>query len=291
MAANYSGRDLRGQSFEDQDLDGAVFRAADVRGASFKGARLRGADLREVRAGMSRGRRAAIVIAALAASIALGVVAGRAGDFLHRLITGGSERQRLLGVLLAVELLVFIGVTVWKGLGVAVRHVLPRVLAIAVIVGVTAIVTGVGTGKGAYAMLAFATLTAAIVALGSLARAVAGTTSGLLFAVVAIAGALSGALVGGRLTATVIAVGAMLAGRRTLKGKDPDAALTRLSAIVASRGGTSFRGADLSGATFESARLESADFRGARLDGASLDRADIRFCVFDRGARSQSAAR
>ncbi len=285
MAESFAGEDLRGRSFVNQDLSGVEFRAADLRGASFRGANLRGADFREARAGVSGGRRAVIVALAFAFSIAIGVAAGRAGEYLHDLIRGDSDRRRLLGAILAIELLVFIAVSVWKGLRVAVRYVLPRVVAIAIVAFVVALLTGAGTGKGALALLAFAVLTAAIVALGSLARAVAGTTSTLLFAVVAISGALSSSLTGGGVAATVIAVGSMLIGRRALEGREPGQ-LGRLSAILASRGGTSFRGADLSGATFESARLESTDFRGARLDGARLDRAQARSCVFDRGAQS-----
>ncbi len=224
-----------------------------------------------------------LALAALALSLACGVAAGWAGRVLQRFVRSDEPAARALGVFVAVVLAAFLILTVWKGLRVAARSVLPVVAALTLAVAVIAVATGAGTGRGAVAVLAFVLLTVAIVALSVVARAVAGTAGDLLFVVVAVSGAAVGAVLGGGLAATAIAIGAMLAGRRALRRGGDYPALTRLTTSLAVRGGTSFRDADLSGADLRSARLYACDFRGAKLDGARFDGATVRLCLFDPG--------
>ena len=276
-----SGQDLRNRSFRGQDLGGAVLRGADLRGADFSGANLRGADLGESRAGMRKSWTVLVVLLSLLFSIAIGALTGASGRIVRALVESPAQLWRFLGVFICAELVVFAAAAVWRGLEYAVRTVLPVVLALAIAGGGIAVVTGQGSGIGALAVLAFVVLSTAIVALASLARSVAGAAGLTMFALVAISGALTGGLLGGGVPAAVIAILAMLLGRRALKEDAGPALLTDLTTRVACTGGTSFRGADLSGATFESADLRDTDFRGALLQGTKFDGAKLKLCRFD----------
>lgn len=256
---------------------------ADLRGADFSGADLHGADLSRARLGMSLAWAALVVALALAMSLAIGAVSGVAGRFLHALIASDDAKHRIVGIFVAVSLLVFLGAGIWKGLRWATRLVLPAVAAVGVAVGLIAVIAGAGTGAAALAAVAFVMLAAAIVTVSVLARAAAGIAGTLYFAVVAISGALIGRALGGGVAALAVAIGAMLMARRSARTHDFPL-LSRLSTLLACRGGTRFRDADLSGAHFDGARVVATDFRGARLEGASFDGAEIRLCQFDRAA-------
>jgi hypothetical protein len=112
---------------------------------------------------------------------------------------------------------------------------------------------------------------------------VAGTAGKLVFSIVAIAGGLAGGAAGGGLTATAVAIGAMLMARRSARLEAAYPRLTRIIAAIASRGGTRFCNANLAGANLAAARLVACDFRGANLGGARFDRSTLRLCRFDPG--------
>ncbi len=281
MGTDLSDLDLRGRSLEGARLPLSSFAGSDLRGVDFTLANLRAADLSRIRTGMSRSWTALVGAASLALSIAVGALSGIAGNFLHGLLASDDLRQRGVGVFVAVGLFVYLVVGMWKGLLMATRTVLPVVAAIAVAAGLVAVLSGVGTGIGALAVLAFILLAAVIVLLSVFARAVAGTAGVLFFAVVAISGALTGRALGGGLAALAVAVGAMIMARRSARHEDAFPLLARISTAIACRGGTSFRHADLSGALFQGARLVACDFRGAKLAGARFVDARIKLCRFD----------
>ncbi len=273
--------DLRGRCFTGARLASASLAGRDVRGADFTEADLRGADLSHIRAGMSRGWTALLVLGSLALSIALGVVVGLCARFLHAMYVSDDPRRRLEVVFVIAALLAVLIAGIWKGLWFATRHVLPVAAALAVAAGAIAAITGLGTGEGALLALVFLALATVIVTLSVLVRATAGTAGGLYFAIVAISGGLAGGAAGGGLIAAAVAIGAMLMARRSARLEAAFPLLSRVTAAIASRGGTRFRGADLAGANLEHARLVACDFRGANLRGARLDRATARLCRFD----------
>lgn len=275
----------RPRSYRGQDLDGADFRSADIRGFDFSGASLRGADLRGARAGRPALSNLLAVASALAVSVLLGAAAGLAGRILQRMVGSDDPGVRVVGVLIAASLAVIMVSSLWKGIAYAVRHTLPPIAAIAVIGGGIVLATGTGTGIGALAMLAFLAVTVAFVALGALARAVAGTTHLLLFVVAAVSGAVAGRVVGGGLVAAAVAIASAIIGRRALTGSGAYPVLVRETAELACLGGTRFRGADLTDARFDDAHLESTDFRGAVLADTHFDGATIRQCAFDEPSR------
>jgi hypothetical protein len=281
MTAEIFPSDLRGRCFVGARLGSASLQGRDVRGADFTGADLRGADLSHIRAGMSRGWAALLVVGSLALSIALGAVVGTCARFLHSMYVGDDMRRRLVVVFVVVAVLAFLIAGIWKGLWFATRRVLPVAAALAIAAGAFGVITGIGTGASGLLALVFVALAAVIVALSVLVRATAGTTGGLAFSIVAIAGGLAGGATGGGVIAAAVAIGAMVMARRSARLDAAFPALSRVTTAVASRGGTRFRDANLAGANFEHARLVACDFRGANLRGARLDRAAVRLCRFD----------
>jgi hypothetical protein len=283
MTAETFATDLRGRHFVGARLGSVSLPGRDVRGADFTGADLRGADLSQIRAGMSRGWAALLVVGSLALSIALGAVVGGCARFLHSMYTSDDVRYRLVVVFVVVAVLAFLIAGIWRGLWFATRRVLPVAAALAIAAGAAGAISGIGTGASGLLALVFLALAAVIVALSVLARATAGTAGGPSFAIVAIAGGLAGGAMGGGVIAAAVAIGAMLMARRSARLDAAFPLLSRITIAVASRGGTRFRNADLAGANLEGARLIACDFRGANLLGARLDRATVRLCRFDRG--------
>jgi hypothetical protein len=274
---------LRGRSLVGAQLSAVSLAGSDLRGTDFSGADLHGADLSHARSGMSRSWAAIVAAGAFVCSIGIGLAAGVCTRYLHALHSSDERRLRVAAWFVTAMLLVFVVAGIVKGLAYAVRVVLPTSAAIAAVVAVAAIVTGVGTGKGALVALVFLAFVALVVALSVLVRAVAGTEGRVIFALVAITGGLAGAAVGGGLGSTAIAIGAMLMARRSAKLESAFPLLERTIAAIASRGGTSFRGATLANANLSDARWIACDFRGADLTGARFEHATLRACRFDRG--------
>jgi hypothetical protein len=288
--ANHPHRkSLRDQSFGDRDLSNADLHGADLRGADFRNANLRGANLREARTGLHRKWGALMVSAAFALSVVCGVGAGYAGRILHHAVTSEEPRLQFIGVLVASCLVLFLLVATVRGLRPAILRVLPPIVVLLLIAAVVAVVTGTGTGMGALAAIAFLMAVGAVVVLAAFARAAAGVAGTLMFAIAAVSGALVGGVLRGGVTAAVIAISAVIIGKRALGKGTGYPTIVDLTTKLACRGGTSFRGADLTGADFSGASLLACDFRGARLEGARFDDADVRLCLFDGEPPAQAA--
>lgn len=281
MGEELSHANLRGRSFAASELPLANLAGSDLRGADFTGADLRGADFSRALCGMERGWMLLVGLGALALSVAIGMVSGWAGGVVHDLIASDEVRPRLVGVFIAATVAVFLILGSWRGLRRATFTVLPVAGAVAIAAGIVGILSGIGTGAGALAIVGFLLMAFAIVALAVLARAMAGIISQLAFVVVAIAGGLTGGAMGGGFAAAAIAIGAMVMARRSSRKEMLFPTVARLCAAIACRHGSHFRDAELSGALFDDARLVACDFRGARLDNAHLDRTATRLCRFD----------
>lgn len=281
MHATRNGEDLRGRDLSGRDLQRASLHGADLRGANLRGADLRDADLSDVRAGMRRGWSVVTFVAALAISIGAGVAAGYAGRLLEHVVRSPLLPSRALGLFVAASLAVLLATAALRGLAFAFTRVLPVIVCAAALGAIAAVASGAGTGHALLAVIAFVCVVALILVLATLARLVAGGVGAFFFLVVAVCGALSSVAIGGGLTATAVAVAAMVAGQRALHGALGFPMLVRFATALAVRGGTSFRDADLRGARLTRARLSACDFRGAKLEGASLDDAELRLSLFD----------
>jgi hypothetical protein len=282
MASEHTTSPLREQSFVGARLPAASLGGTDLRGADFTGADLHDADLTRIRSGMSRGWTTLVVSAAFVLSVGIGLVAGICSRHLRAMYTSDERRLRLAAWFVTAMLLVFIAVGIGKGLRFASRTVLPGGTALAILIAIVAVATGSGTGSGALVAVIFLAFVALVVALSVLARAVAATAGRAAFTLVAVAGGLAGAIVGGGLGAAAIAIGAMLMAHRSAKLEAEHSLMDRTIAAIASRRGTRFCNANLAGANLEDAQLIACDFRGADLTGARFNRATMRACRLDR---------
>lgn len=231
---------------------------------------------------MSRAWTIWVVLGSLMLSIALGAVVGFSVRYLQTMYVSDDVRHRMVVLYVVASLLVFLVAGIWRGLRFVARHVFPVTAALAIAMGLIAVISGTGTGAGALLGLVFIALAAVLVALSVLARATAGTTGKLVFAIVAVAGGLAGGATGGGLTAAVIAICAMVMARRSERIEPAYPFMAKATAAIASRGGTRFRDANLAGANLDHASLVACDFRGANLTGAHCEHASIRLSRFDR---------
>jgi hypothetical protein len=193
------------------------------------------------------------------------------------------------------EIVVFLAVVLWKGTAVAVRRVTVIAVAIAAVVALLMVVTGLGSGRAALSAIWLVLVAAGIVLMGIFARVSAGSALPWLFYISAIGGGLMGRQAGGGVLVAAIAIVAALVGKRSLRKKVYDPFVSRWVDTAACVGGTRFRGADLTGANLHGAMLRNSDFRDAQFEASQLeDAGKVESCVFGprrAGATPPGAAR
>jgi Pentapeptide repeats (8 copies) len=282
MASTASSHSYRGRSFRGKDLHGTRLGQADLRGADFTNADLRGADLSEVRTGRSLAWTTLLGLAALVMSAALGAIAGWSADYVRGLLSDPDPRYRIASGISIVEFVALLIVLVWKGFGPAMRNVAGVTTLAAISSAIIAILLGAGSGAAAARIAILVGLGAALVTLGVLVRAAAGTIHAWVFYLVAVVGGLATRGTGGGIVVMALAIVSVIVSKRALGGDPRSGVLSRWAHELLSLGGTRFRGADLREASFRAARLRNSDFRGARLDPRELDRAvEVEMCSFD----------
>ena len=121
MNTDHRNENLRRKSFETQSLQAASFDGADLRGADFTMADLSNASFRNARFGVPPSIGAAILAAAIALSLAFGVVAGFAIDAVRNRLYGEDWERTSSAAGILIILVVFVVVLFWKGLDVAIR--------------------------------------------------------------------------------------------------------------------------------------------------------------------------
>ncbi|MDJ0747015.1 MAG: pentapeptide repeat-containing protein [Xenococcaceae cyanobacterium MO_167.B27] len=261
---NFSGQNLQGKSFKEQNLIGADFRGANICSTDFTGANLTNADFSDAVAGLDRKSTIIVFLISIFISMTAGAMAGLGGQFIQRLFEQ-SQYTSLAITISNILLAIFLLVTFWKGLGTAIKSLVSKIVFSSLLLGVLAIVTGVGNGVGAIGVI-FCLVFLTIVTIGAtVARACGGTMSNILFFLVAISGVLAGRTFSGGLGATAIAISSVLISKRALSGDIRDRFILRLSLAISAYFGTSFRKSNLTNANFTNARLINADFRQATL--------------------------
>jgi Pentapeptide repeats (8 copies) len=280
-------RPLRRANLRGADLQGADLHEADLRGADLSGADLRGADLRGARTGL--GPRALVVdlVIASAASCAAGFVASWMGAFIATANRSGDPSVHGAGLILSSELALCLVAILWRGTWFTMRHVAFPTMAL---LAVMAIQLAIVEGRAHAALLALAVvglsiLFAAMIATVALARAVASASHALPVVVLVAAAWFAGAAAAhGRILAVTVAVVATVAAARAKAGSSSSPRLSRWLRCIATRGGTSFRNADLRNANVADVLFRNADFRGARFDGVDWGASsEIGVCSFDEG--------
>ena len=118
---DFSGQDLRRESFRDADLRAANFNQADVRGADFAGAQLQNSSFVGARLGVTRGTGWLILGASLVLSIVTGVAIGLLADEIMSRTGSSDWRDTFAAVTLGLVVLAFLVVFITRGAATAVR--------------------------------------------------------------------------------------------------------------------------------------------------------------------------
>ncbi len=268
---NFSGQNLQGKSFQGQNLIGANFRGANIRSTDFTGANLTNADFSDAVAGLDQKSSLTLFLLSIFVSMMAGAVAGLSGQFIQRLFEQ-SQYTSLGMTISSILLALFLLVTFGQGLGTAIKSLVSNILFWSLLLGVLAIVTGIGNGVGAIGVIFSLVLLTIITVSATVARACAGNMSNILFILVALGGLLAGKSFGAGLGATAIAISSVLISKRALSGDRRQACILRITLAISSYFGTSFRQANLTNANFTNARLMNADFGQAILTGICWDK-------------------
>ncbi|HEY9631464.1 MAG TPA: pentapeptide repeat-containing protein [Coleofasciculaceae cyanobacterium] len=266
---NFRQQDLRGQSFKGKDLSGSDFSGSDIRGANFTNAILRNANFSQTLNGLDRTKTVLFSIAMLLAAALIGMLAGFIGATIGlQFHTNALEiSAKAIAVLVHVGfLLIALRKGITAGFGV---FVLAMALAfVAVLVHPLAIPVA---GAIAIAIVidfcvAALTIVAAMVAIVT-RIAIHAKVGWAVAAAFCIGFVLALYETHTAVSAMAIAATAMLlsayVGWRTLRKRN---SVRTLGRTLFARWGTSFRGADLTGANFSQALLNNTDFRRAILN-------------------------
>lgn len=266
----FQGRDLRGTSFRSQDLTEADFSDSDVRGADFSDARLVRAKFTGARIGVRPITAALILVAALAASVAAGVMVGYFADTIRNRAVASDWRDVLSGWLLVIVVVVFFGFLILKGVRQAVRAAL-IVLVVALVVDVILVVSIAGEVRflNAAWLIGLLLLFGLASLAGVLGRIVGGTFGAWAIGFVAVLGGIAAGRAHGGLAAIAVSLLLVFVSKRAIKLDERDRPLRELAQRIVTRRGTRFSGADVSGADFTGTLLAQADVSHATLDGAT----------------------
>ncbi|HEY9641888.1 MAG TPA: pentapeptide repeat-containing protein [Coleofasciculaceae cyanobacterium] len=265
---SFRQRDLRGRSFQGQDLSGLDFSGADIRGANFKNAILKNANFAQAQAGLEQRKATIAAIGLLLSASLLGVLAGFVGATIGLQFYANALEIPAKAIALIVHV-GFLGIALRKGITAGFNVF---ALALALSFAAALIHPAAIPVAGAIAIaividfcVAAATLVASVLAI--LTRISIHVRLGWAVAA-AFAIAFTVALWQTQTAASAVAIAwtvmilSAYVGWRTLRRQN---SLRKLGGTLFSRWGTSFRGADLTGANFFQATLKNTDFRQATL--------------------------
>ena len=268
--ASYTGKHLVGADFVGADLSDADFSDANLRGADFTGAQLRGAKFRRASFGISRWWLVAFTSASLVVAGVAGAAVSRAWQTMWQGVNSDDSGQFALAILSLSIFVLFVGITLFRGLGNSIHLVFAIVLATTLVITGTALALGVFDG-GIFFMALMVTLLIVSFAAGVVARVAAGSFGLIAFVITSFAAGVLAWLNGGGLFVALSLLLTIFIARRALSGDARDGWLRRLSLEVVGARGTRFANTDLTNADLRNAHLGITDFRGASLEGAKFD--------------------
>lgn len=205
------------------------------------------------------------------------------GSVAQSLLTSEEPRLRLAGYIICGLFVVFIGVAVWTGLNNKSAKVAVVMIVLIIIVGAVAYftdasATGIGTVYGVGALL----LVIAMLIIGTVARATAGSLqSTVLFIIVAMGGGMFAKSLGGGVGTLIMATATAIISKKALKSADSSLVKT-IALRISTSFGTSFKNADLTGASFKDMEVKNCDFNGARFGDITLDNVTETLCYYGR---------
>jgi len=269
--SNYSGQDLRGESFAGASLDGADFSGADVRAADFSGASLVDADFTNARIGVKPLAGALILIAAMLVSVLAGVVVGLLADGMEQRITSAEWQNLIGGIALLALIVLFFYMLLKHGIVRALKMFLVVVIIAVALDLIVVTIFGEPRYRDGLPVIGLILLFGPAAVAGIMGRVVGGVFGSWAIAIVSVIGGLAAGRVNGGLAAVVVTVVLMLVAKRALKADDRDLLSRRLAQRIMARRGTNFTGANLTRANFAGTALTQADLSEAVLDGAVWD--------------------
>jgi uncharacterized protein YjbI with pentapeptide repeats/Na+-transporting methylmalonyl-CoA/oxaloacetate decarboxylase gamma subunit len=280
MMKDYSNQDLQGCSFRNSDFSDAIFMGSDLRGADFSGCNLAGADFTKARTGIKSVHVALLFAAALGVSMFSGYMAMLAGHTIQQMLASKDPLIHAAGIATIVLTVLFILAFYLKGVGNTFFTLILPTCAIALAIGLTGYLTGVGTGMGMVYLVLTVFLVTIMFVVGTISRATAGTlSSAILFIAVAMGGGMFGKSLGGGIGTVIMALSCAKLSKRALSGARGFESTRKIAFFATRKLGTSFRGTDLSGADFSGAKLHNADFSGADVTSASWSDAKMANCI------------
>jgi hypothetical protein len=266
MTVDYSKKNLQNASFANEKLVNTSFMESDLRGADFSNADLTGADLTRVKTGITPVNTAIIFMIAIVISMASSYGAMLAGTTVQTLIKSEDMKIKASGFASMFVILGFIFYYYLKGGLLVIKHLLLPIISLAILGGIIAYYSGIGTGKGMFFLAGTLLMVVIMVVIGTLARALAGMLSyTIIFILVASAGSIFGASIGGGISATILALSCVLISKRALSGTKGFGGIRKIATIITVKWGTSFRNANLTNADFRGAIIYNADFTDADL--------------------------
>jgi len=134
--------------FRNQDLRNSNFSGSDLRGADFTGAQLDGVDFTNARTGITPVNTVLLFLAATVVSALSGYVSMLAGRTVQIMLASDDLKVRFAGIASGVLIIAFILFTIWKGGAKSITHLIIPVFIIEILLGIVALVEGIGTGKG-----------------------------------------------------------------------------------------------------------------------------------------------
>jgi hypothetical protein len=257
---DYSNQNLKNASFVDQDLRYSNFSNSDLRGANFTGANLNGVDFTGIKTGITPVKMVWMFLVAMIISLLSGYLAMLGGRAVQTLLYSKEEHERTAGTLAIIITLLFIGCSWWVGGGYAIRTIMIPIVIFAFLAGLIIYWTRISTGKGMFYLGLSLVLIIIMFITGTIARAMAGVLSNVLFFIVAISGILFGRSVGGGIGTLILALICGFITKRALSNVQGFYLLHGIALYITGRFGTSFRRTKMANTRFNRSKLRNVDF-------------------------------
>lgn len=249
-------------------LDGVDFSGADLRGTDFSRASLVEANLTDARIGVRPITALVMLTGAMVVSVLAGVAVGQFADMIRDQASSSDWRDIFAAVLMVLVAVSFIATLLLKGASMAFRAF---AVVVAAVVLVDFVVVFVFAGeirfRNSVPLIAMLVLFVPAALAGILGRMVGGTFGAWAIVLVALTGGLAAGRAQGGLAAVAVSMILVLISKRALNGDARDGPMRHLGHRIATKRGTRFAHADLTGASFTGTNPIHSDLYSATTQG------------------------
>ena len=242
---------------------------------------LTGAIFEKCTVGINPSNRVIIFIIAACLSLFAGYIAMLAGTTVQALLAAKEPRLRMAGFIICGLFLVFIAVAIWRGLHNTSLKVGAGMLVLIILIGLVSYFTEANAaGVGALYGLSSLLLVFAMLIIGAVARATAGTLqSTILFLLVALGGGMFAKSLGGGIGTLIMAIATAIISKKALANKK-NSLVKYLALRISASFGTSFKNANLYGASFKNMAVNNCKFDGAVLENVKMINSTSSLCYY-----------